>query len=177
MEKRISKVIVSSAGGTAGKGSKTYKVALPSAWITTLELEGKHIELQFNGEKITVIPRLPFDEIVLQKKSARHNLMLLKFYNKAELCTKICADYTTKEVYAENTTKKLVKTAFGKNECPTWDDFQIFLEERCVPRARSGLREYLETIGVSEYNPMEIIKKTKGRMAEDDQWLELEKLN
>ena len=42
--------------------------------------------------------------------------------------------------------------------------FEDFLEERCVPRSRSGIREYLETIGVEEYNPLEIIKKTKGRM-------------
>jgi hypothetical protein len=38
------------------------------------------------------------------------------------------------------------------------------------------LREYLEVIGVGEYNPIEIIKKTGGRMAEDNQWLDMESL-
>ena len=56
---------------------------------------------------------------------------------------------------------------------PTWDDFQNFLEERCIPRARAGLREYLEALGLDEYDPLEIIKKTSGRMAEDQQWIEI----
>lgn len=59
---------------------------------------------------------------------------------------------------------------------PSWLDFLNFLEERCIPRDRAGLREYLETIGVDEYDPIEIIQKTFGRMAEDGQWLEMEVL-
>ena len=55
-------------------------------------------------------------------------------------------------------------------------DYEVFLAERCVPRARAGLREYLEAIGVSEYDPLAIIRKTAGRMAEDDQWLTVEEL-
>ena len=43
-----------------------------------------------------------------------------------------------------------------------------------MPRSRSGIREYLEAIGVEEYSPIEIIKKTSGRMAEDNQWLKWE---
>jgi hypothetical protein len=69
-----------------------------------------------------------------------------------------------------------VKTAFGNNLLPTWEDFQFFLQERCIPRQRAGLQEYLETIGVSEYDPVEIINKTAGRMAEDNQWLEMDHL-
>lgn len=42
---------------------------------------------------------------------------------------------------------------------PSWLDFLNFLEERCIPRDRAGLREYLETIGVDEYDPIEIIQK------------------
>jgi len=50
------------------------------------------------------------------------------------------------------------------------------LQERCLPKERAGLPEYLETIGVGEYDPVEIINKTAGRMAEDNQWLEMVKL-
>ena len=53
---------------------------------------------------------------------------------------------------------------------------ESFLEERCIPRQRAGLREYLETLGLSEYDPIAIIQKTKGRMAEDAQWLEVQEL-
>ena len=67
----------------------------------------------------------------------------------------------------------LLRTAFGNNLRPSWADFQAFLEERCIPRQRAGLREYLEAIGVAEYDPLQIIRKTQGRMAEDQQWLEV----
>ena len=46
-----------------------------------------------------------------------------------------------------------------------------------MPRGRDGLREYLEAIGVGGYEPLEIIQKTAGRMAEDNQWLEIEPLS
>lgn len=50
------------------------------------------------------------------------------------------------------------------------------MDERCVPCARLGLREYLDVIGVTEYDPLEINRKTKGCMAEDEQWLEIEEM-
>jgi hypothetical protein len=43
-----------------------------------------------------------------------------------------------------------------------------------VPRQRAGLREYLEALGVDQYDPIAIIEKTAGRMAEDNQWLSIE---
>jgi hypothetical protein len=69
------------------------------------------------------------------------------------------------------------KTAFGNNAMPTWEDFILFLEDRCIPRERAGLREYLEVIGVGEYDPLEIIRVTSGRMAEDNQWLHVKTLS
>ncbi|MBR6509479.1 MAG: hypothetical protein IKT38_02600 [Clostridia bacterium] len=176
MEKRISKVITSSAGGTAGKGSKTYKISLPSKWINKMHLTEHKIDLCFDGDKIIITPHLPLDSFIKAKKDASHKLLLIEFFNGDISCTKICADYTEQNLAVENYTDHLVKTAFGKNEVPTWQDFENFLEERCIPRSRSGLREYLETIGVEEYDPLEIIKKTQGRMAEDDQWIRLEEI-
>ena len=176
MEKRISKVITSSAGGTAGKGSKTYKISLPSKWINEMNLTEQKIDLCFDGDKIIITPHLPLDSFIGTKKDASHKLLLIEFFNGDTLCTKICADYTEQNLAVENYTENLVKTAFGKNEVPTWQDFVNFLEERCIPRSRSGLREYLEAINVEEYDPLEIIKKTQGRMAEDDQWIRLEEI-
>ena len=174
MEKRISKIIVGKSGGTAGKDSKTYKVSLPTKWVTELNLADSQIELCYDGEIIIIVPKLSLEQFIKQKKQKGHKLLLLNFYDKYTLCTKICADFTDETVSAQNYTDNIVKTAFGKNEVPTWEDFQNFLEERCIPRGRSGIREYLETIGVEEYNPIEIIKKTSGRMAEDNQWLKCE---
>ncbi len=174
MERRIAKLIVGKAGGTAGKDSKTYKVSLPSKWVAELGLTDTKMEILFDGERIIVLPHLSMDEFLEKKESLGHKLLKLEFYDDEILCTKIIVDFTDETLSVENTTEHIVKTAFGKNEVPTWDDFQNFLEERCVPRSRSGIREYLETIGVEEYNPIEIIKKTSGRMAEDNQWIKLE---
>lgn len=174
MEKRIVKIIVGSAGGTAGKGAKTYKVSLPTKWVKDMNLADTQIEMLYDGEKIIIAPHLSICDFLDNKKALGHNLMLVSFYDGEALCSEICADFTDKTIVAENHTKNIVKTAFGKNEAPTWKDFQNFLEERCVPKSRSGIREYLETIGVESYEPLEIIKKTNGRMAEDNQWLKWE---
>ena len=176
MERRIAKLIVGKAGGTAGKDSKTYKVSVPSKWVAALGLTDSKMEIAFDGERIIISPHLSMQKFLESKKSLGHRLMKLEFYDKESLCTKIIADFTDETLSVENTTENIVKTAFGKNEAPTWEDFQNFLEERCVPRSRSGIREYLETIGVESYEPLEIIKKTNGRMAEDNQWIKWEEI-
>ena len=176
MERRIAKIIVGKAGGTAGKDSKTYKVSLPSKWIAELGLTDSKMEMAFDGERIMISPHLSMDEFLEKKKSLGHKLLKLEFYDGEVLCSQIVADFTDETLSVENATEHIVKTAFGKNEVPTWEDFQNFLEERCVPRSRSGIREYLETIGVERYEPLEIIKKTSGRMAEDNQWIQWEEI-
>ncbi len=176
MERRIGKLIIGKAGGTASKDSKTYKMSLPSKWVAELGLTNSKMEISFDGEKIIISPHLSMDEFLEKKKTLGHKLIKFEFYDGEALCTEIIADFTDETLSAENTTEHIVKTAFGKNEAPTWQDLLSFLEERCIPRSRSGIREYLETIGVEEYNPLEIIKKTAGRMAEDNQWIKLEEI-
>lgn len=176
MERRTAKLIVGKAGGTAGKGSKTYKVSLPSKWVAELNLVNSELEFTFDGERIIISPHLSMDEFLEKKKSLGHKLMKFELYNRDELCTIIYTDFTDKTLSVRNTTNNIVKTAFGKNDTPTWLDFQSFLEERCVPEGRSGIREYLETIGVESYDPLEIIKKTSGKMSEDDQWIKWEEI-
>jgi hypothetical protein len=114
------------------------------------------------------------ETFVSEKRALGHNMRVLRYYNDDQLCSLIYADFTDQTLQAENYTDHLIKTAFGRKSCPSWSDFQEFLEERCIPRTRAGLCEYLEATGVDEYNPLEIIKKTKGRMAEDQQWIEIE---
>lgn len=176
MERRIAKLIVGKAGGTAGKDSKTYKISLPSKWVAELGPIESKMEISFDGERIIISPNLSIDKFLKKKQSLGHKLVKFEFYDGEILCTKIIADFTDETLAVENMTNHIVKTAFGKNETPTWGDFQSFLEERCLPRNRSGMREYLETIGVEEYNPLEIIKKTGGKMAEDNQWFKLEEI-
>lgn len=176
METRTAKIIINTPGGTASKGSKTYKISLPTSWIEQLGIDSadRNVELVFNGEKITITKACTAKQFAEKKKALGHDVKCLRYYSSNSLCTLIYADFTDETLAAENHIDNLVKTAFGKNTHPDWDDFTAFLEERCIPKGRSGLREYLESIGVESYSPIEIIQKTQGRMAEDNQWLELE---
>ena len=178
METRFGRITVSRAGGTAGRGAKTYKLALPTAWVSALSLTegGRRVELSFDGGAITIRPEQTMEEFLESRLAAGHSLLDIRFYDGAALCTRIYADRTAKELRAENCTGDLVKTAFGSAPLPTWADLESFLEERCIPRERAGLRSYLDAIGVDEYEPLAIIQKTRGRMAEDDQWIEVEEL-
>lgn len=176
MEKRMAKINISAAGGTAAKGAKTCKVTLPTAWIEAMGLnpERREAELTFDGNQIILTRRLLAQEFLKQKQKQGHELSRLCFYNGDTLCTTIIADFTDKTLVVENHIDDPVKTAFGNNPLPDWADFQAFLQERCIPKERAGLREYLESLGLAEYDPLEIIQKTAGRMAEDSQWLEVE---
>jgi len=178
MEKRVAKIIIGAAGGTASKGSKTFKISIPSTWMKELGIDEnkREVELEFDGENITLSRLQTMDNFAKKKLALGHDVRAVRYYNDKKLCTLIYADFTDKTLKAENHTDNLIKTAFGNRAFPLWVDFQTFLEERCIPRDRAGLREYLETIGMEEYNPIEIIKKTAGRMAEDNQWLEMEEL-
>lgn len=179
MKRRLGKIIIHASGGTAGKGANTYKLTLPSSWMKEMGINNtdREVELSFDGTKITIAKRLSMDEFVSAKREQGHALMKLSYFDGDTLCTTIIVDMTECVLRIENHTDRIIKTAFGNNSAPAWEDFQHFLEERCIPHARAGLREYLEAIGVEEYDPIEIIKKTEGRMAEDDQWIRMEVLS
>lgn len=178
MEHRTGKIIISSAGGTATLGSKTYKMSIPSLWIKEMGIDEnkRNVEIMFDGNCIYVTAEKSIEEFIAQKKAKGHNIIKLSFYDDKTLCTVIYADFTDETLKSENYASDIIKTAFGNNKLPIWEDFMAFLTERCIPKERSGLREYLEAIGVGEYNPLEIIKKTKGKMAEDNQWIEIEEI-
>ena len=176
MDKRIAKVNISAAGGTAAKGAKTCKVTLPTSWLDALGISEhqRELELTFDGHQITLAQHLTGTEFATQKTAQGHDVRVLRFFDRDTLCTTIYADFTDEALTVENHVGDPVKTAFGNNALPTWTDFKTFLEERCVPRQRAGLREYLEALGVDQFDPVAIIKKTEGRMAEDHQWLSME---
>jgi len=176
MEQRIAKVNVSAAGGTAGKGATTCKVTLPTTWVEAMGLHGarRELELTFDGTRIVMSRRLTGPEFTRQHRARGHEIRILRLYDKNILCSTIYADFTEKTLVVENQDVSPVKTAFGNNRLPIWEDFQQFLAERCIPRQRAGLREYLEALGLEEYDPMAIIEKTGGRMEEDAQWLTVE---
>ena len=50
---------------------------------------------------------------------------------------------------------------------------EYFLESRCFPKSRAMLKSILRELGLDSYDPLAIIEKTQGRMAEDKQWIHL----
>ena len=172
IEERQAKILINKAGGTAGPEAKSYRVALPSIWMKVLGISAndREVTLQFDGEAITIRRPAASGYTVFLNEAHRqgHDLLILHFYDGDTLRTKICVDRTTRRLAIQNEISDPLSTAFGVNQSPTWEDLQVFLESRCVPRERDGLQYYLEELGLDEYDPLAIIRKTQGRMAEDN---------
>lgn len=172
IEERTANIHINKAGGTAGETSKNYRISLPSSWMKKLEIDenNREVSIQFDGEAITIRKKgtTEYDMFRMEAKKMNHEVTILFFYSGDTLCTKICADNTAKKIAIKNETDDILLTAFGVNRQPTWDDYTEFLKERCIPETRDGIRFYLKELGLNSYEPLEIIRKTEGRMAEDN---------
>lgn len=89
-------------------------------------------------------------------------------------CTMIDVDEVKQAVSIRNYTDNVMFRAFGKNPAPSFEDYQEFLESRCFPRSRDKMKLILQDLGLPFYDPFMIIKKTEGRMAEDNFWIYIE---
>ena len=49
-----------------------------------------------------------------------------------------------------------------------------WFETRCFPRSRADANELLEMLGLSDYNPYELIKRSHGAMFDDFYWINFE---
>ena len=56
METRTARLSVGHSGGTAGAGSRNYKVTLPTKWIERLGLgvNNREMELALDGDRIII---------------------------------------------------------------------------------------------------------------------------
>ena len=174
MEKRIVKISKNRAGGTAGGRAESFKLSLPTAWVKAMGLDLSSAELTFDGEKIVIKRSMSVKDFFDSGIEKGHKMKRLSYYNDNALCSVIVADYSEKNIVVENYSSDAVNLPFGKNITPTWLDYENFVGERCISPDRFGLREYLESLGLYEYDPIEIIKITEGRMAEDKFYLQVE---
>lgn len=94
------------------------------------------------------------------------------YMDRDKLATIIEACAITHKVHIINFTDDMLSRAFGINENPDWEDFNEFLESRCMPRTRYGIREELRYMGIDVYDPFQIVEKTSGRVHGDGQSLE-----
>ena len=92
------------------------------------------------------------------------------------VCTIIDVDDLEQKVDIYNYVINPIFRAFGVNTEPTYEDYLAFLESRCFPRSRDKIKLELKSLGVPFYDPFMIIEKTQGRMAEDDQWMEVQEI-
>ena len=99
----------------------------------------------------------------------------MSYMFRDELCTIIDVDEEKRRVNVRNYTNHFLKKAFGNNEHPTYEDYEEFLESRCFPRTRGKMKLILRELDLPFYDPMMIIEKTEGRMAEDDFWIRIER--
>lgn len=84
-------------------------------------------------------------------------------------------DEVGQKVHIKNYAEHLMFRAFGVNENPDYKDYEEFLESRCFPRTRDKMKLVLEDLELPFYDPMLIVEKTEGRMAEDDFWIRIER--
>lgn len=97
--------------------------------------------------------------------------MRLDYMHRQKVCTQIYVDFLNKNISVVNRTNDILYRAFGVNEKPTWDDFEYFLRDRCIPESRGDKDDFLKRIGVDSFDPLQIVEKTSGRMAEDNQYI------
>ena len=94
---------------------------------------------------------------------------------KNTVCTVIDADEMSRRVEIRNYIANPLYRAFGVNTEPSFEDYEAFLESRCFPRTRDKMKIELRELGIPFYDPLLIIEKTAGRMAEDDFWIRIER--
>ena len=107
----------------------------------------------------------------LNEKPAEGYTLRLTYMYQQHPCTIIDVDFLNQRIMVQNKTKDMLHRAFGVIEKPTWNDFELFLKERCFPATRGNAKEILKELQLTAYDPLQIVEKTRGRTAEDDMWL------
>ena len=107
----------------------------------------------------------------LNEKPAEDYTLRMTYMYQQHPCTIIDVDFLNQRVMVQNKTKDMLHRAFGVIEKPTWNDFELFLKERCFPATRGNAKEILKELQLTSYDPLQIVEKTRGRTAEDDMWL------
>lgn len=129
-------------------------------------------------------PVVPLTEILLRRPELAEKLLLparrtnlrIWYYFRHMVCTVIDVDELNRRVTVHNYIDNPLYRAFGRNTEPSFEEYEEFLESRCFPRTRDKMKLQLKELDLPFYDPVMIIEKTEGRMAEDDFWLRMERL-
>lgn len=100
--------------------------------------------------------------------------MLIKFdyMEKDEIKSSVTV-YKDKTIECEDFSTVPFETVFGK--CPhTIEYLYKFFERRCFAREHSHVGELLHSIGLAQYNPLDIVLISHGRMVGDHNWIKFD---
>ncbi len=104
----------------------------------------------------------------------KYKLRLWYMYHNF-VCTIIDVDEMAQRVEIKNFITNPIYRAFGVNTEPSYEDYQEFIKSRCFPETRDKLKLELKRLDIPFYDPIMIIEKTSGRMADDDFWIRIER--
>lgn len=90
-----------------------------------------------------------------------------------DCCSVILVNTEEEKIRVINETDNILHRAFGIKAKPDWEDFISFLENRSFPENRDDMDVVLEDLSLKEYEPLAIVERTEGRMAEDLQWIKI----
>ena len=132
---------------------------------------------QVTGPVVPLVEILKRNKNIPEKLAVPTERLKLRLYYMFEnmVCTIIDVDESERKVRIKNYIDNPQFRAFGINTEPSFEDYEEFLESRCFPRTRDKLKLELQRIGVPFYDPLLIVEKTEGRMAEDSFWIRIER--
>jgi len=113
------------------------------------------------------------DRLIVPKKTAPYRF----WYSWRDYrCTMIDVDDKKRQVEIKDFTLERSKKAFGVLTTPTYADFEEFAAYRCGITGHDGeeLKRVLREHGLTKYEPLTILRKTQGRLPEDEFSLILE---
>ena len=99
--------------------------------------------------------------------------VIFDYMYRDEVSAHVEIDLKTKEVTCEEYSDVLFKQAFGLRPA-NMDTVVWFFRRRCFPETQDGVEELLEMLGLKQYDPYSIVKKTKGMMWKDHCWVRFE---
>ena len=135
-----------------------------------------------NGEKITG-PIVPLVELLRRQPELAYKLEVPENTLKLRLwymydnmvCSVIDVDEPGHKVIVHNYIDDPMYRAFGVNTEPSFEEYEELLESRCFPPTRDKMKLELKRLDIPFYDPIMIIEKTQGRMADDNFWIRIER--
>ena len=122
------------------------------------------------GPIVTIVKMLQLDSSLCEQlmvPELNYPLRLI-YMHYSEICTIIDVDERNRKVVFYNYKKDNMFRAFGCKEKVSYEEYEAFLESRCFPKERDKMKIILRELDLPFYDPLLIIEKTKGRMAEDN---------